>query len=133
MNVEQQIARELNKLYTEEHFEMTDGVFQLSSCAPMVKESAADLYLALSPNHEQIDVVAEAIQLIQGAGEDDQALAKAFFGSPLHGMKLLRENIITYVVPMVEDEVNDYMAELITANHQGGAEDRAYELREVVA
>jgi|GEM_PF-4134155 len=131
MNVQQQIARELNKLFTTEHFEMIDGVFQLSCCAPMVQESAADLYFEYSQPDEQIDAIVEALQSIQG--DEYSSISKVAFGSPLHGMKLLREQIIAYVVPMIEDEVNDYMAELLAVNHQRAADDHAYQLREVVA
>ncbi|MDO6747170.1 hypothetical protein [Gilvimarinus sp. 1_MG-2023] len=120
------IACELDKNFTTELLNIKDGEFQLGTCTPMIKEAVAQAYLTHALPDEQIDVLIDALQCIQGKG-GQEALAQAFYGSPLHGVMTLRTEITQHIVNIIEDDVNDCMTDVMKESANFAAQDTAYQ------
>lgn len=88
--------------------------FQLSQCRYFIQEACAQTYMATADNDDQIDVMQDVMFKLQEKHGKD-ILAATIFGSPLLGIKALREAITAEVIKRIEDDVNAHMSERLSA------------------
>lgn len=114
MQPEYKAALTLFQSFDQDNYIDIDGNFDLSECKYHIREAVAETYLSAVDEAVQVDIVIDAFhKLQQESGRE--AIASTLFGSPLHGVKKLRElstnETINRISGLVEFHLRGILAE----------------------
>lgn len=110
-------AHELFNSFNRDEYIDIDGMFDLAECKYHIREFIVEAYLSAVDEDTQVDIFIDAVHALQVAG-GQEAVSQAVFGSPLHGVKKLRELITAEAVKRIGDEVAYHLRDLLAQEEE---------------
>lgn len=104
MTPEFKAAQSLFQTFERDDYCDEVGEFNLNECKYHIREAVAEVYLSSVDETTQVEIIIDAYHKLQDES-GQTAITSMLFGSPLHGVKKLRELITNEVILLASEEV----------------------------